>query len=194
MKKTLDFEQYQYAGLAASLAESKENSQYVSSALEVLAGTKGLGWGEEALGFIRGTQASPEGIKTATEVYNQKFHEERGKYKPIDLAKWYDSVLTDLGDTEKAKILTALEKHDETIKDIKKKFKIALRVVQSQEDDDLKDEYTPGQISEAKDTLEKYNGVLKIMATLDNYKFEELRQDAVKVTKEGSLEDLVKNL
>ena len=194
MEKTLDFEKYQYAGLAASLAGSKENAQYIPGALEVLAGDKGLGWGEEALGFIRGTQASEKGIETAINVYNQKFQEKRGKYKPIDLAKWYHSVLTDLGDTEKTQILTTLEKHDETIKDIKKKFKIALRVVQSQEDDDLKDEYTPEQISEAKDTLEKYNGIINLMATLDNYKFEELRSDAVEATRKGSLEDLVKNL
>jgi len=194
MKKTLDFEQYQYAGLAASLAGSQEGAQYIPGALEVLAGDKGLKLGEEALGFIRGTQASKEGIETAINVYNQKFHDERGKYKPIDLAKWYDSVLTDLEDTEKTKILTALEKHDETLKDIKKKFKIALRVVESQEDDDLKDEYTPEQRSEAKETIEKYKDVLDVMATLDNYKFEELRPDAVETTKKRSLESLVKKL
>ena len=191
MKKTLDFEQYQYAGLAASLAGSQEGAQYVSGALEVLAGDKGLKLGEEALGFIRGTQASEEGIKTAINVYNQKFQEERGKYKPIDLSKWYDSVLTDLEDTEKIKILTALEKHDETIKDISEKVRKAAYTIS---DKAPKDMFTPEQKSEAKETIEKYSGVINIMATLDNYKFEKLRIDAVEATRKRSLEDLVKNL
>ena len=194
MKKTPDFQKYQYAGLAASLATSEESAKYIPGALEVLAGAKGLNLGEEALGFIRGTQASKEGIETAINVYNQKFQEERGKYKPIDLSKWYDSVLTNLKDTEKTKILTALEKYDETIKDIGKKVKLALRVVNSQEDDDLKDEYTPEQVSEAKDTLKKYQDVVSVMAALDNYKFEELRSDAVEATRKISLESLVKKL
>ena len=191
MEKTLDFEKYQYAGLAASLAGSKENAQYIPGALEVLAGDKGLGWGEEALGFIRGTQASEKGIETAINVYNQKFQEERGKYKPIDLAKWYGSVLTDLGDTEKTKILTALEKHDETIKDISEKMRKAVYTISDKAPQDM---FTPEQKSEAKETIEKYRDVNSIMVTLDNYKFEELRSDAVEATRKGSLENLVKNL
>lgn len=191
MEKTLDFQKYQYAGLAASLARSEEGAKYVSGALQVLAGDQGLKLGEEALGFIRGTQASEEGIKTAINVYNKKFQEERGKYKPVDLAKWYDSVLNGLEYTEKTKISIALGKNNETLKDILEKVRKAEYILNYKTQDDL---FTSEQRSEAKETMEKYNEVLNIMATLDNYKFEELRPDAVEATRKGSLEDLVKTL
>ncbi|MBA7624318.1 hypothetical protein ES703_31725 [subsurface metagenome] len=191
MEKTLDFQKYQYAGLAASLATSKEGAKYVPGALQVLAGDKGLKLGEEALGFIRGTQASEEGIKTAINVYNKKFQEERGKYKPVDLAKWYGSVLSGLEYTEEAKISIALAKNNETLKDILEKVRKAEYILNYKAQDDL---FTSEQRSEAKETMEEYNEVLNIMATLDNYKFEELRSDAVEATRKGSLEDLVKTL
>jgi len=190
-RRTLDFEKYQYAGLAASLARSEESVKYVSGALEVLAGDKGLKLGEEALGFIKGTQASEEGIKTAINVYNKKFQEERGKYKPVDLAKWYDSVLSGLEYTEQAKISIALAKHNETLKDISEKVRKATYIINYKAQDDL---FTSEQRSEAKETIEKYKDVLDVMATLDNYKFEELRSNAVEATRKRSLEDLVKTL
>ena len=191
MTKTPDFQKYQYAGLAASLARSEEGAKYVSGALQVLAGDQGLKLGEEALGFIRGTQASEEGIKTAINVYNKKFQEERGKYKPVDLAKWYDSVLTGLEDTEKKKILVALKKHDETIGSISEKVREAMYTLS---DTAPKNMFTSEQKSEAKETMEQYDGVINLMATLDNYKFEELRPDAIEATRKRSLEDLVKTL
>ena len=95
---------------------------------------------------------------------------------------------------EKEKYLSTLGNHNETIGAIRKKAKIASRVVKSQEDDDFKGEYTPEQLSEAKDTLKKYQDVLTVIATLDSYKLEELRPDAVKAERKQSLEALAKNL
>jgi len=57
------YEKYQYAGLAGNLYNSKESKRFAPGALEVLAGAKGLNLGEEALGFVRGTQASEKGIE-----------------------------------------------------------------------------------------------------------------------------------
>jgi len=191
MEKTLDFEKYQYAGLAASLAKSEEGTQYVPGALQVLAGEKGLKLGEEALGFIRGTQASEEGIRTAINVYNKKFQDERNKYKPVNLAKWYDSVLSGLEYTERTKILIALGKNNETLKDILEKVRKAAYIIDDKAPENM---FTPEQRSEAKETIEKYKDVFNTMAVLDNYKFEELRSDAVEATRKRSLEDLVKTL
>jgi len=191
MEKTLDFEKYQYAGLAASLAKSEEGTQYVPGALQVLAGEKGLKLGEEALGFIRGTQASEEGIRTAINVYNKKFQDERNKYKPVNLAKWYDSVLSGLEYTERTKILIALGKNNETLKDISEKVRKAAYIIDDKAPENM---FTPEQRSEAKETIEKYKDVFNTMAVLDNYKFEELRSDAVEATRKRSLEDLVKTL
>ena len=191
MEKTLDFEKYQYAGLAASLAKSEEGTQYVPGALQVLAGEKGLKLGEEALGFIRGTQASEEGIRTAINVYNKKFQDERNKYKPVNLAKWYDSVLSGLEYTERTKILIALGKNNETLKDISEKVRKAAYIIDDKAPENM---FTPKQRSEAKETIEKYKDVFNTMAVLDNYKFEELRSDAVEATRKRSLEDLVKTL
>lgn len=193
MKKTstLDFQRYQYAGLAASLAASREGTMYVPGALEVLAGEKGLNLGEEALGFIKGTQASKEGIATAINVYAKKFQDERGKYKPVELSDWYASVLKGLKKEEKAKILTALGVHNESLKGINEKYDRASYIAS---DDAPEGIFTSDQIDGAKKALKKYEDLMALLNILDNYKFEELRQDAVEVTRKNSLEALAKKL
>lgn len=191
--KTYDFEKYQYGALAANLAQSNEG-EFASGALEVLAGAKGLNLGEEALGFIRGTQASEDGIKTAIADYSKSFQDKRSEYKPADLADWYDSVLKGLKKEDKKKYLSALGKHDETIKTIRKKVKIASRIVKAQEDDDIKGEYTPEQVSKAKETMDEYRNIFSVMAALDQYKFEELRPVAVEAARKRDLEALAKKL
>lgn len=188
---TDDFQKYQYAGLAANLAGSREGAMYVPGALEVLAGEKGLKLGEEALGFIRGTLASKEGIQTAIKTYAEKFEEKRGEYKPADLTDWYDSVLTDLGEEEREKIEGALKEHDEPLKSINEKYERASYIAS---DDAPKGIFTPDQIADAKKTLKKYENLVTVLATLDNYKFEELRPDAVEATKKKNLEALAKKL
>lgn len=188
------FEKYQYGALARILASSEESQRYAPSALEVLAGEKGLNLGEEALGFIRGTQASEKGIATAINIYDGKFQEKRGEYSPADLAPWYDSVLKDIDQGDREKIIRYLAKHTESLKDINKKIKRALRIRKSQEDEDLKDEYTPEQVSQANDTIRKYQEIYNLVQTLDTYKFEQIRPDAVKATRKLELKSLASKL
>jgi hypothetical protein len=190
-RKPLGFEKYMYGALAGRLTQSKESSRYAPSALEILAGKKGLNLGEEALGFIRGTQASEEGIKTAINVYAGKFEEERGKYKPIDMAQWYDSILKDLDAGDKQKIVGVLGKYSETIGSIVKKFSQAGYITAEEAPEGL---FTPQQIASAKATLEKYGEVLQVMDILDNYKFEELRSDAVSSRRKADLKGLASKL
>jgi len=135
------FEKYQYAGLASRLIGSEESARYVPGALEVLAGKGGLNLGEEALGFIRGTQASEKGIETAINVYHAKFEEERGKYNPGDLIQWYDSVLGDLNTEEKETIGRTLGEYKETIGEIKKKVEEFMYKLKAPEG--IKDKFTP---------------------------------------------------
>ena len=186
-----NFEKYQYGALAELLASSEESGRYAPGALEVLAGAKGLNLGEEALGFIRGTQASEDGIKTAIQIYAGKFKEKRGEYKPAELAAgWYANVLNSIDKGDKDKIVAKLGMYDETLGAIQKKVKKARLVVSASKDKDLKEEYTPEQIVQSEETLKKYGTALQIIEALDRYTFENLRPEAVNTTFKQELKGL----
>ncbi len=176
----MSFEQYQHGALAAQLL--REKSPYTANALEVLAGERGLNLGEEAEGFVKGTYASQKGIETATKIYSDKFDEERGTYTPGEAARWYDPVLEGLEPEERASIVGILESKDETIADITKKVGDAAYVLQSPEG-----MFTEDKLSEARSTIEKYQGVMKVMGDLDQYSIENLRPEA---TNEARLQNL----
>lgn len=188
------FEKYMYGALAARLGSSEESSRYAPNALELLAGSKGLNLGEEAEGFIKGTRASEEGIKTAIGIYAGKFNEKREEYKPSDLVAWYSPLLADLDSGDKDKITGILGKHNESLKSINKKFKIALKIVKDSKDKDLKELYTTERISEAEETLKKYEKIMQTLNVLDNYKFEGLRPDAVNEARKEDLKGLAPKL
>ena len=185
------FEKYMYGALAGRMLTSEESARHAPSALEVLAGKKGLNLGEESLGFVKGTMASEEGRKIAIDTYSAKFAEERGKYKPIDMAAWYDSVLKDIKAEDKAKILGELGKYNEPIATIYEKINDALNTLDKKA---RKDKFTEAQISSAKQTLEKYQRLTLVLETLDNYKFEELRPEVIKESRKKDLESLASKL
>ena len=54
--------------------------------------------------------------------------------------------------------------------------------------------FTKEQIAEAKKTIEKYQNVLAVMQNLDNYKFEELRPEAVSTFRKQELKGLASKL
>ena len=186
-----NFARYQYGALASVLANSKESKRYAPSALEILAGKKGLNLGEEALGFVRGTQASEEGIQTAINVYAQNFKEKRGKYKPVELADWYTPVLSDLDEQERKKVVEYLGKHDENLGSIEKKVAEADYILSEDAPEGL---FTDKQKSEARETIEKYGKLISILNVLDTYKFESLRPDAVNTTRKKDLKNLASKL
>ena len=186
-----DFEKYQFGALAAHMLASKENSRYAPSALEVLAGEKGLNLGEEALGFIRGTQASEKGIQTASNVYGGKFEEKRGKYSPADLAGWYAPLLNGLELKEKEKITGILGDNNETLENITKKQKKASHIV---EGEDIEGLYSKEQVADAKKILEKYQKLSVVLSILDNYKFESLRPDVIDEARKKDLKELASRL
>lgn len=179
-EKERNFIPYQYGALAGILANSNESKRHAPSALEVLAGEKGLNLGEESLGFVRGTQASEEGIATAINVYAKNFKEKRGTYKPVELADWYAPVLSDLDEQERKKVIEYLGKYDENLESIEKKVATAGYILGKDAPEGL---FTDKQKSEARETLEKYGKLMSILNVLDTYKFETLRPDAVNTTR-----------
>lgn len=187
--KIFEFERYQYGALSARLLADKGSSRFAPSALEVLAGVKGLNLGEESLEFIKSYgEITPEQLKNATGVYAQKFEEKRGSYKPQELEPWYDSILTGLKPTEREKILAQL-KCDETLNQIREKYEDAQTV------HDASDRlFTPEKKAEAKKTLENYQNLLGLIGILDSYKFESLRGDAVDVERVNTLKSLASKL
>ena len=108
-----EFSKYAFGRFAADCLKSDETARYAPNALEILASSKGLNLGDEALGFIRGTQASEEGIKTAASVYGHKFEEKKSAYSPADLTEWYMPLLAGLEEDEKKKITGTLDFHKE---------------------------------------------------------------------------------
>ena len=187
----LEFEKYQHGASAARLLASEDSARYAPSALEVLAGKKGLNLGEEALGFVRGTQASEEGVKTAINVYAGKFEEKRGKYSPAQLVNWYNPILGDLGADSRDKIANYLGKYTESLQDIRNNVNDALNTLDKKA---KKGKFTQTQINLAQDILKKYQEVLNVLGILDNYKFETLRPDAVDAARKQDLENLASRL
>ena len=188
------FEKYQFGALAARLNASKESAKYAPSSLEVLAGSKGLNLGDEAMGFIRGTQASQEGIKTAINTYAEQFEQARADYTPSDLSDWYMPLLDGIEDEEKERILGVLNEYSEKLGEINKKFKVASKIIENSEDADLRDLYNEEQISQAREDVEKYGKVMLTMQILDNYKFEGLRPDVIDAARTKELKGLASRL
>lgn len=155
----------------------------------MLAGSKGLNFGEEALEFIKSYgPITPEQLRNVAGVWAGKFEEARGGYKPSELAQWYEPILTGLEKTEKDKILAQLN-YDETLKEISEKLQDAATILKAS--DRL---FTPEKKAEAKKTVDKYQSVMSIIALLDSYKFESLRPDAVEADRTKTLKDLAAKL
>jgi hypothetical protein len=186
-----DFKRYQYGAAAAYLASTEDGGRYAPGALEVLAGAKGLNLGEDAEGFIRGTQASEDGVTTAIAVYASKFEEKRGEYKPSELVDWYGSALGGLESGDRDKIVGALNRHDETIKSIREKYAKAKYMTDKKAPKGL---FSNDQIAEAKETIARYKDVMDVMQTLDRYSYESLRPDAVDTTRMQELKNLASKL
>lgn len=188
-ENTPEYQRYQQALVAATLWNSRESKKYSNGSLEALAGKKGLNLGEEALGFVAGTQASEKGMETAIGVYHEKFQEELGKQKLGDLGLWYNPILEGLEDNEKSKLLKALSKYDITIGNLKKEVQEASWILEAPE----------GKVDEkereaAKETLKKYEETVKVFDILNSYKVESLRPEAVNATRIQELKGLAKKL
>lgn len=187
----LEFEEYGYGAAAAYLAQSEEGSRFAPGALEVLAGDKGLKLGEKAEGFVKGAIASEKGVETAINAYSGAFFEKRDQYKPSQLTSWYKPVLKGLKKDSKDKFLYELSKHDETIAAMKKKMAEAAYILDKKAP---KGAQPQDKIDAAKETQKKYQDIFLVMATLDQYKFEGMRTDAVDATRIRELEGLAAKL
>lgn len=180
-----EHEKFQYGKLAGNLIE--ENPAYAKGALDVLAGDLGLT--DEAKGFIEGAYTSEEGLKKAAEVYTNSFNEEFEKLKTSDAFSWYESTLSGLDDAERDKLKNAFTKEDVDFETINKEYQKAAFTIQAPEgmfDDAAK--------NAAKDTLKKYQETIQLKQAFDQYKFESLRDRAVKASGKREFKDLASKL
>ncbi|MBU2616097.1 MAG: hypothetical protein KKC19_03260 [Nanoarchaeota archaeon] len=179
------FEKYQYGALAARFLNQKDE-QSARSSLELLAGKGGLNLGEEAEGFIRGTQASEKGIQTATEIYSGKFGEAQGGYSPSDLSGWYSDILSDLGGDESARITQYLKDFSESYEGIIAKMVKADHILKGRE----LEASNPEQITEAEETFKKYGNLTNLVQKLTGYKFDILCKNVTVVNMKNELGEL----
>ncbi|MDP3987454.1 MAG: hypothetical protein Q8P81_04485 [Nanoarchaeota archaeon] len=184
------FEKYQYGALAGLLAGSEETKRYAPSALEILAGSKGLNLGEEAEGFVRGTYASEKGLETAIKIYAGSFMEKKGEYTPSDLAGWYSDVLAGLSDEEAGRITQYLGEYAESLSSINKRVSRANHILEGKNTDANTDE----QVREAEKVMEKYGNLLNIISVLDRYKFEKLKPTVIDAARKKDLKNLASQL
>jgi len=183
------FEKYQYGALAARFLNEKDMTN-TQGALEVLAGGDGLNLGNEAIGFIRGTQASEKGIEIAASMYGARFAEERGKLSPANLAGWYSDVLSGLDEDYSARLTASLRGHTETWADIIKKVSKANHIMEGGEIG----VNTPEQVAEARSVFEKYQSIGELMSILDKYKMESLRPKTIDVSRKKALSGIASKL
>jgi hypothetical protein len=171
-----DLNRYQYADVAARFASKEEDTQFVPSALEKL--VSGFNVDKDILeGLKQGTFASAEGIKTAVSIYAAKYQKSLGT---LNVSEFYDvrfSTLKSLLGEEKAKEAKEIfEKYKgQSVASITKKFEQANAI--------LKDKtglFDEEKKAEAKKTEEKLKPLYMLIQTLEERRFEELRNDATK--------------
>lgn len=188
-EKKSDFQKYQYAYLAGVLTQKGEE-EYVPGSLELLAGKDGLNLSDDAMGFVRGANASKEGIDTVKGIYSEKYFKALENTTVDQYIKWYGDVLKDIPEEERSKILKVLkEKGSEKIGKIQKEFINAQKIIE-----DKTDLFTEKHKEDAKNFLQKYQAFLGAYSTLEKYKTEELRSNAVNVSKKNDLSELVSKL
>lgn len=189
-KKPLEFERYLYGGLASRLYSNEDDRFYTGGALEKLAGSDGLNLGEEALGFVRGTNASEEGIKTALNVYKPKYEEGMKKTSISDLVSYYRPFLSELDSAEQKKILSIFDDY--------KDFTYGKLIDEIEDaEHDLKGsdrKVSPEQKEKARQTIEKYKRPYNVLKLLENTKFESIRYGAVQATTTQQLKGLASDI
>lgn len=180
-----EHEKFQYGKLAGKLIQ--ENPNYSRGALDVLAGD--LGISEAAKGFIEGAYSSEKGLEIAANVYTKSFNEEFGKLKTSEAYTWYEPTLGDLDASEKDKLKNAFTKEDIDLNAVQKEYQKAAFTLQAPEgmfDDAAK--------NAARDTLNKYQEIMALKESFDQYKFESLRERAIKASGKREFKDLASKL
>lgn len=188
--KKSDFERFQYGYLAASLLGKGEDSKYVQGSLELLAGKEGLNLSEDAQGFVQATFASDESIQTATGIYGNQFQDKLKGVSVSEYYSWYNPQLAGLDDADKKRFDSAMDAFKgEKVGEINKKIRLATTKLKAPQGD-----YSDAEIDEARKTYQKYEKYLAVTQTLDGYKFESLKSNAVDAARKKELKTLASKL
>jgi hypothetical protein len=185
-----DLNRYQYADVAARLGSNEETAQFMPSALEKL--VSGFGIDKDLIeGLKAGTLASEEGIKAAVGIYSGKYQKALGT---LNFSEFYDvrysTIKSLLGEEKAMEAKATFEKYkDKSIASINKKVEQAKAI--------LKDKtglFNDEQKAEAKKTIEKLGSLYSLISTIEQRKFEELRNDATKQAYKDDLTELLSKL
>jgi len=181
-------DKFAYGALAQRFLQSKENAKYTTGALDILA-KEGLGLSDDAKGFIKGAYSSEKGIETAANIYGSNFTEEMSKTKPSELSSWYNPILSDIDEKDKKTINAVFSKQTETFGEIMKKAQFASYKINAPEG-----MFKDNEVEKAKETLKNYTEFFQVKETLDDYKFESLREKAINATRTEDLKGLAAKL
>lgn len=179
----------EYGDVAAWLLERGDDAKYAVGSLIECAGEKGLNLGPDAEGFVKGTISTDEGIKTASSIYSSQYKEGFSKTKLSELAGFYGPLFKGLSDDERKTLERILNAGELTVEEMNKKLKVASYILS--DPDNL---FTDEQKENAQKEIQKYKGVANLMKTLEEYRREKLRPDAVDATRVEDLKGLVKKL
>ncbi len=188
--QTPSYQRTMYGGLAGYFTGRKEDQKHVRGALEVLAGKDGVDLDEEQLGFMKGALSTKESTQNTGKIYARQYLQALGTQKVSDLAKFYAPILSGIDGKAVARIGKVLEKFgDETRRSIENAFGKAQYVLEDQFG-----VFSDEQKADAQETIKKYEPIMAVFATLDEYTFEGLRPKAVDRTRKSDLEALAKQI
>jgi hypothetical protein len=185
-----DLNKFAYGALATDMLQKREDDKYVKGSLDALADR--LDISEAGKGFIEGAYANHGSLKIAAEVYGNQHQKEMEGVKGEDFKNWYQEggIFEGLSDADKATFEAKLTEHgDEDYSSISKKVRLASAKTNAPEGD-----YTPEEVVEARETLEKYQNFVITNNELQDFKLQSLRVDAVGFARKRHLKDLASKL
>jgi hypothetical protein len=153
---------FAYGGIAGE-ALAKEDFGTAQASLEKLASDMGLDKDKRLEGFLKGTFATQDSIKTAATIYSNKYEVSRSKLKVPTLWKSYDELATKyLGDL-KIKADAEISKfNDSEYGKIKEKYLAASEILKSKTSN-----FSKEQKEKAAKDAEKYQRVVTTLEILN---------------------------
>jgi len=177
-----DLTRYQYGALSARLLQTKEGSAFIGGALEQLA--YDLNIEKSALGFIRGSMASENGLKIAAGEYAEIYENAEGELKISELYNFYKKDIDKYLKGEEKEIISKKYASDNTnVGDIKKKIAKIKHNLKSPDEKERKD---------AEKEIKEYQDIIVLLHVIQDEQYKNLLPKAIERTNKRLLEGLAK--
>ena len=181
-----DYDILKYGGLSGYLGSREVDQKHVKSALTILAGPEGVGLNENQRGFMEGSLSNDESTQNTGQIYGKQYRKAVGKATVGELAAYYTPLLRGVDKEAVANIAEIMgEVKDRTRGSIEKAYKDAVEARDSKSD-----KYSPEDKAKARRIIRKFNPVMALFQTFDEYEFEGLRPKAVDKTRVSQLKEL----